>query len=1466
VGSTADGVNEFMPGGGDDTIQGSGSTRLNYENSVVAVRADLVAGYADARVPADKLSDLYLSLGRDTFSGVYGVRGSQLADELTGGGPGRSDEGFELFIGGAGDDTIDGGAGFDTASYVDSPSGIRVDLSLAAGQVQDGWGSVDTLRSVEGIQASHYADSLRGGAVDDFLEGRKGADSVDGGAGYDEVGFISDGAVTVRLSGWVGATGQLPAGYTGSALDAFGDIDLIVGIEGVEGSNFDDRIYGDAGDNRLDGRGGNDTLDGGDGIDWVEYDQALTSVSVDLGQQRAFDDGQGSGVALAGDAVEQDVLLNIENVQGGRGNDSITGSAGANVLEGSLGNDTLRGGEGSDTLRGDLGNDLLYGGPGNDLLHGGEQRNLLWKWNRVFPAVDYDNAVYSDVTGGGIRLSLPTMTVTGLGGAAASVGTDVLIGIEAVRGTRQSDVVEDALPSGNNESAGDQHSVEFVGYGGSDSISQATLNRAPWVDGITPSYWWSETAISAVFTGNSGVVSYGAIGSSQAAGADTLSNVSNINDTNFHDTFDFSRMTSGYYSGYYAGSKHIYVGLNLGNDTVVGNGETDVNFGSVSSTTNGLGVTAVMAAAGGLFTVDLNHLRNSGGIALGVKTLSGVSRLRGTSFNDTLVGGGNDDVTETFRGRGGDDLIDGKGGMDAAVFADATSGITVNLAAGTVTGDATVGTDTLRSIERIQGSQLDDVFDARGFSGASVNAGSRGAYNVFEGRGGNDTIYGNGATHLFYNFASVALDVNLGTGVARALNPADRTGEMGLVVGQDTFSGVYRVYGTALGDLLTGGSSGRQFGEIRAEAFDPAAGNDTVNGMDGWDSVIYFDAPSAITVDLNLAEGQIQDGYGNVDTVIGIEEFVGTIYDDTLRGSDANPSGQESFNGQRGNDLIDGRGGYDEISYADDIRGVVVDLALGVAADGWGNSDTLINIEGFEGSRFNDSVVGNAADNRLDGRGGDDTLDGGAGIDTAEYNNEEGAVQVNLALGAATGAAGNDTLIRIESVHGSIFADTLTGDAQANSFVGSGGDDTIDGAGGLDMACFSGLASEYTVQVSAASIRITDKNPDRDGSDMLASVERFMFADGLYALNAAGTGLAPYAQPAAGVSGIAYHWKSHALLDKVAVQIIDQAAVAETPAQRFDLRAASFDPAAGRLTVDLWANPTAVAESLDFTATGPVGATLSFTSALGADWTALTNATPGQLTLGAYLSNLSATGLAVPTRIGTLQVQVAAGTTDVQVGFSEVRVGEVAVADLGLALAGTVTGAEGAYRFQTLPSGSYGLGVSRAAGDGSNGVTSADALAALRLAVGINPNPDPDGAAGPQQALKVSPYQFMAADANQDGKVTSADALAILRMAVKLPTALAQEWLFVEETSDLWNEAAGQSALTRTNAAWSRAIETQAPGEVNLVGVLKGDVNGSWTAPAGAQDLDVLQSGYFADLSQRIGAPLDQFGVYSTGG
>lgn len=59
----------------------------------------------------------------------------------------------------------------------------------------------------------------------------------------------------------------------------------------------------------------------------------------------------------------------IENVRGGRGNDTIIGNQAKNTLWGNNGNDTLYGGEGDDKLYGGKGVDVLYGGPGNDYLY-----------------------------------------------------------------------------------------------------------------------------------------------------------------------------------------------------------------------------------------------------------------------------------------------------------------------------------------------------------------------------------------------------------------------------------------------------------------------------------------------------------------------------------------------------------------------------------------------------------------------------------------------------------------------------------------------------------------------------------------------------------------------------------------------------------------------------------------------------------------------------------------------------------------------------------------------------------------------------------------------------------------------------------------------------------------------------------------------------------------------------------------
>ncbi len=85
-----------------------------------------------------------------------------------------------------------------------------------------------------------------------------------------------------------------------------------------------------------------------------------------------------------------------------------------------------------------------------------------------------------------------------------------------------------------------------------------------------------------------------------------------------------------------------------------------------------------------------------GNASVGSDTVSGISQVRGSNFDDTIRGSGANDF---FDGRAGNDLLDGRGGFDQAVYnADTlvTAGIIVDMAAGTVTGDATIGTDTLQ--------------------------------------------------------------------------------------------------------------------------------------------------------------------------------------------------------------------------------------------------------------------------------------------------------------------------------------------------------------------------------------------------------------------------------------------------------------------------------------------------------------------------------------------------------------------------------------------------------------------------------------------------------------------------------------------------------------------------------------------------------------------------------------------------
>ncbi|MEC7257784.1 MAG: calcium-binding protein, partial [Pseudomonadota bacterium] len=161
-----------------------------------------------------------------------------------------------------------------------------------------------------------------------------------------------------------GAGNQINGGRGNDVIDGLGGDDVLDGggnNDTVNGGSGNDIVRGGFGRDILSGGAGADLIDGGNGRDLASYETSNAAVRIDLGgQERAF----------GGDATG-DLLISIEDAIGSRFGDAIAGSAVANLLSGGDGNDILRGRAGNDTLNGDAGDDDLIGGAGNDQLDGG---------------------------------------------------------------------------------------------------------------------------------------------------------------------------------------------------------------------------------------------------------------------------------------------------------------------------------------------------------------------------------------------------------------------------------------------------------------------------------------------------------------------------------------------------------------------------------------------------------------------------------------------------------------------------------------------------------------------------------------------------------------------------------------------------------------------------------------------------------------------------------------------------------------------------------------------------------------------------------------------------------------------------------------------------------------------------------------------------------------------------------------
>ena len=291
---------------------------------------------------------------------------------------------------------------------------------------------------------------------------------------------------------------------------------------------------------------------------------------------------------------------------------------------------------------------------------------------------------------------------------------------------------------------------------------------------------------------------------------------------------------------------------------------------------------------------------------------------------------------------------------------------------------------------------------------------------------------------------------------------------------------------TIPGQLLVGDAGPN---DLRAGDFDDTlvggAGTDSLDGGAGTHDVAdYSGSAAGVVVSLALGRGSGGDAAG--DTLIRVEDLVGSAFNDGLVGdAGANRlsggAGDDYLVGGAGPDTLDGGAGPDTVSYATSSTAVIANLATGRGTGGDAEGDVLINVERLVGSAFNDGLIGDAGPNVLLGLDGDDYLvggagadyiDGGAGPDTVSYATSSAAVSINLTAGTARGGdAEGDTLLNVERVVGSNFNDVLIGSAAGDVLLGGAGNDTLLGSGGMDYL-FGGSGADYFVFEKLSDSRV----------------------------------------------------------------------------------------------------------------------------------------------------------------------------------------------------------------------------------------------------------------------------------------------------------------------------------------------------------------------------------------------------------
>ena len=300
------------------------------------------------------------------------------------------------------------------------------------------------------------------------------------------------------------------------------------------------------------------------------------------------------------------------------------------------------------------------------------------------------------------------------------------------------------------------------------------------------------------------------------------------------------------------------------------------------------------------------------------------------------------------------------------------------------------------------------------------------------------------------------------------------------LAGDDTLQ-LDRSLGSGLSNTILGGNGN--------DVLIGSLGRDTLNGELGVDTASYFQAGTAVTVNLALTGVQNTGGAGP-DILTSIENLIGSDFADVLTGNQLNNllrggSGNDTLNGGSGNDQLEGQAGIDQLLGADGNDLLLFD-SLDSLINGAGGIDTarllkptgpltfnltstkidvldvsqstFANILNASGASWPVTILGGDGNDTITGGNGNDSLLGGGGADSLLGNKGNDLLNFDN-LDSILGGAGTDSAVisgatggvNLNLVRSAIETVNALGSTFANTFDASGANWIVNIVGGLGM-------------------------------------------------------------------------------------------------------------------------------------------------------------------------------------------------------------------------------------------------------------------------------------------------------------------------------------------------------------------------------------------------------------------------------